>query len=65
MENPRPDKAYLGDKAQWGGDAALAHRHADLFDGHRRAPAVWMKPGDVLEVEISGIGTLRNPVVDE
>src|SRR6266851_7404335 len=27
--------------------------------GHRRAPAVWMKPGDVLEVEISGIGTLR------
>jgi len=26
---------------------------------------VWMKPGDVLEVEISGIGTLRNPVVDE
>jgi 2-keto-4-pentenoate hydratase/2-oxohepta-3-ene-1,7-dioic acid hydratase in catechol pathway len=33
--------------------------------GHRRTPAVWMKPGDVLEVEISGIGTLRNPVVDE
>jgi len=33
--------------------------------GHRRMPAVWMKPGDVLEVEISGIGTLRNPVVDE
>jgi 2-keto-4-pentenoate hydratase/2-oxohepta-3-ene-1,7-dioic acid hydratase in catechol pathway len=33
--------------------------------GHRRAPPVWMKPGDVLEVEISGIGTLRNPVVAE
>jgi len=33
--------------------------------GHRRTPPVWMKPGDVLEVEISGIGTLRNPVVDE
>src|SRR5215468_1912912 len=33
--------------------------------GHRRAPPVWMKAGDVLEVEISGIGTLRNPVVDE
>ena len=33
--------------------------------GHRRTPAVWMKAGDVLEVEISGIGTLRNPVVDE
>jgi len=26
---------------------------------------LWMKPGDVLEVEISGIGTLRNRVVDE
>jgi 2-keto-4-pentenoate hydratase/2-oxohepta-3-ene-1,7-dioic acid hydratase in catechol pathway len=24
-----------------------------------------MKPGDVLEVEITGIGTLRNRVVDE
>ena len=33
--------------------------------GHRRNPPVWMKPGDVLEVEISGIGTLRNPVIDE
>src|ERR671923_413673 len=26
--------------------------------GHSRKPPVWMKPGDVLEVEISGIGTL-------
>ena len=33
--------------------------------GHRRTPPVWMKAGDLLEVEISGIGTLRNPVVDE
>jgi 2-keto-4-pentenoate hydratase/2-oxohepta-3-ene-1,7-dioic acid hydratase in catechol pathway len=33
--------------------------------GHRRNPQVWMKPGDVLEVEITGIGTLRNHVVDE
>ena len=33
--------------------------------GHRRNPQVWMKPGDVLEVEITGIGTLRNRVVDE
>ena len=29
--------------------------------GHRRKPPLWMKPGDVLEVEISGIGTLREP----
>jgi 2-keto-4-pentenoate hydratase/2-oxohepta-3-ene-1,7-dioic acid hydratase in catechol pathway len=33
--------------------------------GHRRNPPVWMKAGDVLEVEISGIGVLRNRIVDE
>jgi 2-keto-4-pentenoate hydratase/2-oxohepta-3-ene-1,7-dioic acid hydratase in catechol pathway len=33
--------------------------------GHRRTPPLWMKPGDVLEVEISGIGTLSSRVVDE
>jgi len=33
--------------------------------GHRRNPPLWMKAGDVLEVEISGIGTLRSRMVDE
>jgi 2-keto-4-pentenoate hydratase/2-oxohepta-3-ene-1,7-dioic acid hydratase in catechol pathway len=33
--------------------------------GHRRTPPIYMKAGDVLEVEITGIGTLRNRVVDE
>ena len=33
--------------------------------GHRRNPPLWMKPGDVLEVEITGIGTLRSKIVDE
>jgi 2-keto-4-pentenoate hydratase/2-oxohepta-3-ene-1,7-dioic acid hydratase in catechol pathway len=33
--------------------------------GHRRAPPLWMKQGDVLEVEISKIGTLRVRIVDE
>lgn len=33
--------------------------------GSRRTPPVWMRPGDVCEVEISGIGTLRNPIVGE
>jgi len=33
--------------------------------GAKRSPPVWMKAGDVLEVEISGIGTLRNRIVDE
>lgn len=31
--------------------------------GHARKPPVYLKPGDVCEVEISGIGMLRNPVV--
>jgi 2-keto-4-pentenoate hydratase/2-oxohepta-3-ene-1,7-dioic acid hydratase in catechol pathway len=33
--------------------------------GSARKPPLWMKAGDVLEVEISKIGVLRNPVVDE
>jgi 2-keto-4-pentenoate hydratase/2-oxohepta-3-ene-1,7-dioic acid hydratase in catechol pathway len=33
--------------------------------GFARTPPVWMKPGDVLEVEISSIGVLRNPVAAE
>jgi 2-keto-4-pentenoate hydratase/2-oxohepta-3-ene-1,7-dioic acid hydratase in catechol pathway len=33
--------------------------------GAKRTPPVWMKAGDVLEVEISSIGTLRNRIVDE
>jgi 2-keto-4-pentenoate hydratase/2-oxohepta-3-ene-1,7-dioic acid hydratase in catechol pathway len=33
--------------------------------GHRRKPPLWMKPGDTLEVEITGIGTLRTHIVDE
>ena len=33
--------------------------------GFARKPPIWMKPGDVCEVEIEGIGTLRNGVVDE
>lgn len=30
--------------------------------GQARSPAVWMKPGDVFEVEIEGVGLLRNPI---
>ena len=33
--------------------------------GARREPPLWMKPGDVAEVEISGIGILRNKVEQE
>jgi 2-keto-4-pentenoate hydratase/2-oxohepta-3-ene-1,7-dioic acid hydratase in catechol pathway len=33
--------------------------------GHGRKPPLWMKAGDTLEVEISGIGTLRTHIIDE
>jgi 2-keto-4-pentenoate hydratase/2-oxohepta-3-ene-1,7-dioic acid hydratase in catechol pathway len=33
--------------------------------GFARKPPVWMKPGDVCEVEVEGIGLLRNDIVDE
>ncbi len=33
--------------------------------GAGRTPPVWMKAGDVIEIDISGIGVLRNTVVDE
>jgi len=33
--------------------------------GFARQPPVWLQAGDVLEVEISGLGVLRNRVADE
>lgn len=33
--------------------------------GAYRMPPLWLKHGDVVEVEVSGIGILRNPVRDE
>lgn len=32
--------------------------------GHARNPQVFMRPGDVVEVEVEGIGVLRNSVAD-
>lgn len=33
--------------------------------GAKRNPPLWMKPGDVVEVEIDRLGILRNPIVQE
>ncbi|HYP83300.1 fumarylacetoacetate hydrolase family protein [Variovorax sp.] len=33
--------------------------------GARRTPPVWMKAGDVVEIEVDRIGVLRNPIADE
>jgi 2-keto-4-pentenoate hydratase/2-oxohepta-3-ene-1,7-dioic acid hydratase in catechol pathway len=33
--------------------------------GHRRDPQLWMKPGDRVDVDISGVGLLSNTVEDQ
>ena len=33
--------------------------------GAKRTPPLWMKPGDVVEVEIPGVGLLRNTIGQE
>ena len=33
--------------------------------GAYRTPPLWMKPGDTVEVEVTGVGVLRNPVAQE
>ena len=33
--------------------------------GYARNPPVWMKPGDTIEIEVTGVGVLRNTIVDE
>lgn len=45
------------------GDAIIMGTPAGV--GQARTPPVWMKAGDVIEIEIEGIGTLRNPIVAE
>ena len=33
--------------------------------GRVRKPPIWMKPGDIVEVDIRGVGVLRNTIADE
>jgi 2-keto-4-pentenoate hydratase/2-oxohepta-3-ene-1,7-dioic acid hydratase in catechol pathway len=33
--------------------------------GNKRTPPVFMKPGDVVEIEVDAIGVLRNGIRDE
>lgn len=33
--------------------------------GAKRNPPLWMKPGDIVEVEIDRLGMLRNPILDD
>ena len=33
--------------------------------GVKRTPPLWMKDGDVVEVEVERVGVLRNTIADE
>jgi 2-keto-4-pentenoate hydratase/2-oxohepta-3-ene-1,7-dioic acid hydratase in catechol pathway len=45
------------------GDVVITGTPAGV--GYARRPPVFMKQGDIIEIEIDGIGVLSNPVVDE
>ncbi len=45
------------------GDVVITGTPAGV--GYARKPPVFMKDGDTIEIEIEGIGTLSNPIVDE
>lgn len=45
--------------------AVSAYQHTPVGVGSRREPPVFLAAGDVVEVEIDGVGVLRNPVADE
>jgi 2-keto-4-pentenoate hydratase/2-oxohepta-3-ene-1,7-dioic acid hydratase in catechol pathway len=45
------------------GDVVITGTPAGV--GYARKPPVFMKQGDIIEIEIDGIGVLSNPVVDE
>ena len=60
------DRNYTYEKGLWEKDrfAGIRNRY-DGGVGLGRKPPLWMKTGDKVEVEISGIGTLSVNVVDE
>ena len=33
--------------------------------GYARTPPVFMAPGDIIEIEVDGMGVLMNTIVDE
>ncbi len=45
------------------GDVIVSERPGGV--GAKRNPPLWMKPGDVVEVEIDTLGILRNPIIEE
>lgn len=45
------------------GDVIATGTPGGVADGHD--PALWLFPGDIVDITVEGIGTLTNPVVEE
>ena len=45
------------------GDVVITGTPAGV--GYARTPPVFMQPGDIVEIEIDGIGILKNPIAKE
>ena len=59
--------SYMHDNAARYGTASL-EKASSICRGAsvaRREPPVWMKPGDVVEVEVDKVGVLRNTIADD
>ena len=54
----------IGDEVIDLGEAVAAHERATgTPSGVGRPRGIFLKPGDTVTIELGGIGTLRNPVV--
>ena len=63
---PSPvDFVWKDNFADDGKPADLTATGSPSGSGAGRTPPLWLKVGDTLEVELSGVGVLRNPVVAE
>jgi len=46
------------------GDLLFTGTPSGVIQGRKREDRIWLKPGDVVEVAIDGIGTLKNTLID-
>jgi 2-keto-4-pentenoate hydratase/2-oxohepta-3-ene-1,7-dioic acid hydratase in catechol pathway len=57
--------AYISQIELLPGDVILTGTPAGVASGHKGDASWQLKPGDILESEIEGIGCMRNPIVED
>ncbi len=60
---PTPTEFFSSSTRLWPGDVTATGTPGGV--GSARQPPVWLQPGDVIEVTIEGVGSIRNRVVAE